>query len=59
MDDICHGLEWTSICRTKRGRNKVGYVLAQYARNSLDDDLYWIEEDSPPVIEVLYHALLL
>ena len=47
MEDICHlihGLECASVCCTKRGRNKVAHVLAQRARNSLDDYLYWMDQ---------------
>ena len=50
VDDIRHliqGLQWASICCMRRGGNKVAHALAQNARNTLDDDLYWME-DSPP-----------
>ena len=53
------GLEWASICCTRRGGNKVADVLAQHARNILDDDLYWMKDSPPPVLETLYHNALL
>ena len=62
VDDIhhlIHGLEWASICCTRRGGNKVAHVLAQHARNSLDDDLYWMEDSPPPAMEVVYQDALL
>ena len=49
VDDIRHliqGLQWASICCMRRGGNKVAHALAQHARNTLDDGLYWME-DSP------------
>ena len=45
VDDIrylIHGLQWASISNTRKGGNKVAHVLAQHARNTLDDDLYWM-----------------
>ena len=50
VNDIRHliwGLQWTRVCCIRRGANKVAHTLAQYARNTLDEDLYWME-DSPP-----------
>ena len=41
------GLQWTKVCCIRRGANKVAHTLAQYARNTLDEDLYWMK-DSPP-----------
>ena len=49
VDDIHHliqGLQWANICCIRRRGNKVAHALAQYARNTLDDGLYWME-DSP------------
>ena len=40
------GLQWVSVCCIRRGGNRVAHVLAQYARNTLDEDVYWME-DSP------------
>ena len=50
VNDIRHliwGLQWTRVCCIRRGANKVAHTLAQYARNTLDEDLYWMK-DSPP-----------
>ena len=33
------GLQWTKVCCIRRGANKVAHTLAQYARNTLDEDL--------------------
>ena len=33
-------------------------ALAQYARNTLDEDLYWMEDSPPPALEALYHDSL-
>ena len=57
VEDIKHlirGLQWVSISHTRRSDNKVAHVLAQHARTSIED-LYWIEDSPPPVIEQLYH----
>ncbi|XP_075665615.1 uncharacterized protein LOC142635317 [Castanea sativa] len=43
VDDIRHllrGLQWSSVCCIRRGGNRVAHSLAQYARNTLDEDLY-------------------
>ena len=40
LDDIRHllrSLQWVSVGCTRRGGNQVAHVLAQYARNSLDE----------------------
>lgn len=42
-----------SISCIRRGGNKVAHVLAQHARNSLDDS-YWIEDSPPSAMESLY-----
>ena len=57
VEDIKHlirGLQWVSISHTRRSGNKVAHVLAQHARTSIED-LYWIEDSPPPIIEQLYH----
>ena len=62
VDDIrhlIHGLQWASICCTRRGENKVAHVLAQHARNTLDDDLYWMDDSPQPAMEALYQDALL
>ena len=43
MDDIRHllrSMQWVSVGCIRRGGNQVAHVLAQYARNSLDEDVY-------------------
>ena len=62
VDDICHlihGLQWASICCIRRSGNKVAHVLAQYARNTLDEDLYWMEDSPPLAMKALYQDTLL
>ena len=61
VDDIRHlirELQWSSVCCIRRGANRVAHVLAQYARNTLDEDLYWMEDSPPPVMEALHHDSL-
>ena len=56
VEDIKHlirGLQWVSISHTRRSGNKLSHVLAQHARTIIED-LYWIEDSLPPVIEKLY-----
>ena len=56
VEDIKHlikGLQWVSIPHTRHSSNKVAHVLAQHARTSIQD-LYWIEDSPPLVIEQLY-----
>ena len=52
------GLQWSRVCCIRRGANKVAHALAQYARNTLDEDLYWMEDSPPPALEALYHDSL-
>ena len=59
VDDIRHllrGLHWSSVCCIRRRGNR--FVLAQYARHTLDEDLYWMELSPPPIMDALYHNLL-
>ena len=61
VNDIRHliwGLQWSRVCCIRRGANKVAHALAQYARNTLDEDLYWMEDSPPPALEALYHDSL-
>ena len=61
VDDIRHlirGLHWSSVCYIRRGGNMVAHVLAQYARHTLDKDLYWIEDSPPSATKALYHDIL-
>ena len=58
LDDIRHllrSLQWVSVCCIRRGGNQVAHVLAYYARNSLDEDVYCIEDSPPPAVDALYH----
>ena len=62
VDDIRHllrSLQWVSVCCIRRGGNQVAYALAQYARNNLDEDVYWMEESPPPAMDALYRDLSL
>ncbi|XP_075633592.1 uncharacterized protein LOC142606073 [Castanea sativa] len=62
VDDIRHlvyCLEWASISTTRRDGNKVAHALAQHARNSIDNDVYWMEDSPPPAVEALAHDVLL
>ena len=36
----------------------MAHALAQYARNTLDEDLCWMEDSPPPALEALYHDSL-
>ena len=61
VDDIRHlirGLHWSAICCIRRSGNQVAHVLAQHARFTIDEDLYWLEDSPPPAIDALYHDLL-
>ena len=61
VGDIRHllrGLQWTRVCFIRREANQVAHALAQYARNSLEEDLYWMEDSPPPALEALYHDSL-
>ena len=61
-DDICHlvhCLEWARISITRRGGSKVAHALAQHARNSLDNDVYWMEDSPPSTVEALIQDVLL
>ncbi|KAL0011169.1 hypothetical protein SO802_006277 [Lithocarpus litseifolius] len=62
VDDIrhlVHCLEWARISITRRGGNKVAHALAQHARNSLDNNVYWMEDSPPPAMEALIQDVLL
>ncbi|XP_075653237.1 uncharacterized protein LOC142623675 [Castanea sativa] len=51
------GLHFADISCVKRGGNKVAHILAQYARN-IDNDLFWMEDSPPPVLDALYQDCL-
>nr|XP_023921668.1 uncharacterized protein LOC112033124 [Quercus suber] len=52
------GLQWARVNCVRREANKVAHVLTQYARNTLDEDLFWMEDSPPPALETLYHDSL-
>ena len=57
VDDIhhlIHGLSWARTNQIRRGGNTVVHVLAQFARN-LVEDLIWIEDSPPPALAALFH----
>ena len=56
---LVHCLEWARISITRRGGNKVAHALAQHARSSLDNDVYWMEDSPPPAMEALIQDVLL
>ena len=61
VDDIRHligGLHWATICCIRRSGNRVAHVLAQHARFTIDEDVYWMEDSPPPAMDALYHDLL-
>ena len=60
VDDIRHfirGLLWSEVCYIRRDGNRVAHALAQHARHTLDEDLYWMEESPPPAMDALYHDI--
>ena len=46
-------LRWVQVVFVKRSTNSVAHVLARYAKD-LVEDIVWIEDSSPPVVEALY-----
>ena len=61
VDDIRHlirGLQWASVYCIRRGGNRVAHALAQYARHTIDEDLYWMEDSPPLAMDVLYLDIL-
>ena len=61
VDDIRHlirVLHWSTVCCIRRSGNRAAHVLAQLARFTLDEDLYWMEDSPPPAMEALYHDIL-
>ena len=46
-------LRWVQVVFVKRSANSVAHVLARYAKD-LVEDIVWIEDSPPPVVEVLY-----
>ena len=52
-----HGSHFVDISCVRRGGNKVAHILAQYAI-IIENELYWMEDSPPPVIEALYQDCL-
>ena len=46
-------LQTFSISCVKRNANSVAHALARYARQ-VDDEVVWLEESPPPILEALY-----
>ena len=46
-------LRWVQVVFVKRSTNSVAHVLARYAKD-LVEDIVWIEDSPPPVVEALY-----
>ena len=42
----------STIC-VRRNANSVARALARFAR-LIDDDIVWLEEDPPPMVDALY-----
>ncbi|KAK9993430.1 hypothetical protein SO802_023133 [Lithocarpus litseifolius] len=55
---LIHCLEWARTSFTRRGGNKVAHALAQHARYSLDNDVYWMEDSPPPAVEALIQDVM-
>ncbi|XP_075649846.1 uncharacterized protein LOC142620348 [Castanea sativa] len=47
IQHLLRNLQWLRVECTRRGGNRVAHVLAQFARNIIDD-MYWME-DVPPI----------
>ena len=54
---LISGLSWAEVEWLKRSANSVAHNLAYYAKNILDD-VIWLEDSLPPVLEALYHDSL-
>lgn len=46
-------LQTFSVSCVKRSANSVAHALARYARQ-LDDEVVWLEESPPPILEALF-----
>ena len=57
VDDVRHlvfGMHWVDFSCIRRRGNRVAHALAQHARN-ISEDVFWIEDSPPPVLNALYH----
>ncbi|XP_075659058.1 uncharacterized protein LOC142628915 [Castanea sativa] len=55
-EDICvlvAGCRCQSFLWVKRSANRVAHSLAKYA-SLIEEDIYWMEESSPPALKALY-----
>ena len=60
-EDIwCLAASFRSILITcvRRTTNGVAHALARFAK-LIDDDIVWLEEDPPPMVDALYWMLML
>ena len=60
VDDIRHYIssrQLVAFSCVKRKGNMVAHSLARFARNIVDD-LYWMEDEPPPVVDALHHDRL-
>ena len=54
---LMSGLQYVSINSIRREGNKVAHVLARNVKNTLDD-MSWLEDSPPPVVDALYQDLI-
>ena len=57
IQHLLRHLQWVRIECTRRGGNRVAHVLAQFARNVIDE-MYWMEDVPPIAREALYKMLI-
>ena len=58
IQQMLRGPHWVNVEFTRRGGNKVARVLAQYAKNIIED-MYWMEDLPPFAREALYHDAII
>ena len=54
MRHLVFGMHWVDFSYIRRRGNRVAHALAQHARN-ISEDVFWIEDSPPPVLNALYH----
>ena len=60
IDDVkclINGMQNVYVNSIRREGNMVAHVLARFAKN-VSEDLYWLEEAPPPVVDELYFDML-
>ena len=57
IQHLLRHLQWVQIECTRRRGNRVAHVLAQFARNVIDE-MYWMEDVPPIAREALYKMLI-